>query len=73
MTLPKDPLTWLYPALEPNRSGYLRVSDLHTLYWEESGNPEGRPVVFLHGGPGGGTGPRSRRYFDPRKWRRPSC
>ncbi len=67
--LPKDPLTWLYPALEPNRTGFLQVSDLHTLYWEESGNPEGKPVVFLHGGPGGGTGPKHRRYFDPRRWR----
>lgn len=68
-TFPKDPLTWLYPELEPNRTGFLKVSDLHTLYWEESGNPEGKPVVFLHGGPGGGTGPKHRRYFDPRRWR----
>lgn len=69
MALARDPLTWLYPDLEPNRSGFLPVSDLHTIYWEESGNPEGRPVIFLHGGPGGGTSPKHRRYFDPRKWR----
>ncbi|HJV23900.1 MAG TPA: prolyl aminopeptidase [Holophagaceae bacterium] len=67
--LPKDPLTWLYPPIEPHRTGLLQVSELHTLYWEESGNPAGRPVVFLHGGPGGGTSPKHRRYFDPRKWR----
>lgn len=39
---------------------------MHTLYWEESGNPQGKPVVFLHGGPGGGTSPDFRRYFDPK-------
>jgi proline iminopeptidase len=51
------------------RSGYLRVSPLHELYWEESGNPRGKPVVFLHGGPGGGTDARMRRFFDPKKYR----
>ena len=69
MALPRDPLTWLYPELEPNRRGFMQVSALHSVYWEESGNPEGRPVIFLHGGPGGGTSPKHRRYFDPRKWR----
>jgi proline iminopeptidase len=59
----------LYPALEARRSGFLRVSDLHELYWEESGNPDGKPVVFLHGGPGGGTDPRMRRFFDPKRYR----
>ncbi|MFO1427927.1 MAG: prolyl aminopeptidase [Steroidobacteraceae bacterium] len=59
----------LYPALRQRRSGYLRVSELHELYWEESGNPEGKPVVFLHGGPGGGTDPRMRRFFDPKRYR----
>lgn len=59
----------MYPPLEPNRTGLLRVSDLHTLYWEESGNPRGIPVVFLHGGPGGGTDPTHRRFFDPRRYR----
>jgi len=59
----------LYPAIEAHRSGWLRVSDLHDIYWEESGNPAGKPVVFLHGGPGGGTDPRMRRFFDPRRYR----
>lgn len=68
-SLQKDPLTWLYPPIEPFRIHRLRVSDLHELHVEESGNPEGKPVVFLHGGPGGGTGPKHRRFFDPRKYR----
>lgn len=55
----------LYPPLEPNRTGMLDVGDGQHLYWEESGNPDGKPVVFLHGGPGGGTEPSYRRYFDP--------
>jgi proline iminopeptidase len=65
----KDPLTWLYPPIEPFRIHRLRVSDLHELHVEESGNPDGKPVVFLHGGPGGGTSPKHRRFFDPRKYR----
>jgi proline iminopeptidase len=59
----------LYPPIEPYRTGTLPVSDLHTLYFEEVGNPAGRPVVFLHGGPGGGIDDDYRRYFDPAKWR----
>jgi len=59
----------LFPAIEPYREGKLRVSDLHKLHFEECGNRRGRPVVFLHGGPGGGIEPIYRRYFDPRKWR----
>ena len=59
----------LYPPIAPYQSGTLQVSDLHTLYFEQSGNPEGQPVVFLHGGPGGGSLPVSRQYFDPAKWR----
>ena len=55
----------LYPEIEPFNSGTLAVSPLHTLYYEESGNPNGKPVVFLHGGPGGGTNPKCRRFFDP--------
>ncbi len=55
----------LYPEIEPFNSGTLAVSPLHTLYYEESGNPKGKPVVFLHGGPGGGTNPKCRRFFDP--------
>ena len=54
----------LYPAIEPYDVGSLKVSELHTLYYEQSGNPNGKPVVFLHGGPGGGTNPRCRRFFD---------
>jgi proline iminopeptidase len=59
----------LYPELEPYRRGRLKVSELHELYFEESGNPSGKPVVFLHGGPGGGTEPKMRRYFDPARYR----
>ncbi len=59
----------LYPPIEPFRTGRLRVSPLHELYWEESGRPDGTPVVFVHGGPGGGTGPDDRRYFDPAAYR----
>ena len=59
----------LYPPLAPFRTGMLRVSDVHTLYFEESGNPAGKPVVFLHGGPGGGTDPKQRRFFDPKRYR----
>ncbi len=61
--------TALFPAIEPYRQGLLKVSDLHTIYFEECGNPRGRPLVFLHGGPGGGCDAMQRRYFDPRKWR----
>jgi proline iminopeptidase len=65
----KDPLTWLYPPIEPRVTGRLPVSDGHELYWEESGNPLGKPVVFLHGGPGGGTDPKQRRFFHPDRYR----
>lgn len=59
----------LYGPIEPRRSGMLPVSDLHTIYFEESGNPDGIPVVFVHGGPGSGTEPAHRRFFDPHRWR----
>jgi proline iminopeptidase len=59
----------LYPPIKPYRTGRLRVSDRHQLYFEESGNPEGAPAVFLHGGPGGGTEPKMRRFFDPQRYR----
>ncbi len=62
-------LRTLYPPIEPYATGRLPVSALHTLWYEESGNPEGAPVVFLHGGPGGGTGPNMRRFFDPGYYR----
>ncbi len=59
----------LYPAIEPNQSGMLDVGDGHKVYWEESGNPDGKPAVFLHGGPGGGTTPKMRQFFDPAAYR----
>ena len=65
----KDAQTWMYPPIEPYRTGRLKVSDIHEIYWEESGNPKGKPVIFLHGGPGAGTSPRHRQFFDPAKYR----
>lgn len=59
----------LYPEIPPYNSFTLKVSDLHTIHVEEAGNPNGKPAVFLHGGPGGGIIPNYRRYFDPKKWR----
>ncbi|MCA3012077.1 MAG: prolyl aminopeptidase [Myxococcaceae bacterium] len=58
-----------YPPIEPFRTGRLPVGDGHELYFEESGNPGGTPVVFVHGGPGAGTEPRQRRFFDPQAYR----
>lgn len=58
-----------YPEIEAYKTGMLKVSDLHTLYYEEAGNPQGKPVVFVHGGPGGGVDANMRRYFDPKVWR----
>ena len=59
----------LFPNIEPFNTFSLPVSDLHTIYVEESGNKNGKPVIFLHGGPGGGVDPKYRRYFNPDKWR----
>ncbi len=59
----------LYPEIEPYRTGRLKVSSVHEIYFEESGNPKGKPVIFLHGGPGGGTEAKHRRYFDPSAYR----
>src|SRR3546814_14491563 len=59
----------LFPPIEPFSQGRLDLDGRHTMYWEVSGNPEGRPVVFLHGGPGAGAGPDHRRFFDPRHYR----
>jgi proline iminopeptidase len=65
----QDPHSWLYPEIEPYASGKLNVSSVHTLHYDEVGNPNGKPVIFVHGGPGGGCGPQDRRFFDPRKYR----
>lgn len=59
----------LYPKIEPYNQFDLKVSDLHTIHVEESGNINGKPVIFLHGGPGGGIEPVYHQYFDPEKWR----
>ncbi|MGH8149134.1 MAG: prolyl aminopeptidase [Steroidobacteraceae bacterium] len=66
---PRGPLKRLYPPLEPYSSGYLSVGGGHELYFEECGNPHGKPAVFLHGGPGGGSDPRMRGFFDPHRYR----
>src|SRR5690606_31639343 len=58
-----------YPFIEPYKSGHLQVSAQHKIYWEESGNPNGVPVVFLHGGPGSGTEIGHRSFFDPAGYR----
>src|ERR1700679_3687948 len=65
----KDFVTWLYPAIEPYNTGKLQVSPVHEIYFEESGNPSGKPVIFLHGGPGGGSDPKQRRFFHSEKYR----
>ncbi|MEV1134910.1 prolyl aminopeptidase [Rhodococcus coprophilus] len=59
----------LYPPVEPYEQGMLDVGDGQQLYWEVSGNPAGKPAVFLHGGPGGGVAPTQRRFFDPDAYR----
>jgi proline iminopeptidase len=58
----------LYPPIDPHYTGFLKVSERHTLYLEASGNPQGKPVIFLHGGPGGGSIPLYRQFFDPERW-----
>lgn len=58
-----------YPPIEPYESGMLDVGDGNQIYWETSGNPDGKPAVVLHGGPGSGSSPGMRRYFDPRRYR----
>lgn len=59
----------LFPPIAPLRHGMLEVDAIHTIYWEEVGNPEGVPVIFLHGGPGAGLSPQHRRFFDPQHYR----
>jgi proline iminopeptidase len=54
-----------FPAIEPYESGMLDVGDGHLVYWECCGNPNGKPALYLHGGPGAGSSPGARRYFDP--------
>jgi proline iminopeptidase len=64
-----SPMFVLYPPIEPHASGMLDVGDGHRIYWEASGKPDGKPAVFLHGGPGSGTHPLQRRMFDPNAYR----
>jgi proline iminopeptidase len=59
----------LYPPIESYRHGWLDVGDGHSIYFEESGNPDGKPCLFVHGGPGGGSSPEARRFFDPDRYR----
>lgn len=59
----------LYPEIEPYDTGFLQVSPLHKVYYEQCGNPKGKPVVFVHGGPGAGCNAKSRRFFDPQHYR----
>jgi proline iminopeptidase len=61
-------LRTLYPAIEPYDKGWLEVGDGHRVYWERSGNPKGKPAIFLHGGPGAGFSPHHRRLFDPERY-----
>ncbi len=68
-TRPSSRTRTLYPPVNPYRTGYLRVSEVHSLYFEESGNPQGKPAVFFHGGPGGGTDAKMRSFFDPKRYR----
>ena len=62
-------LRGLYPEIEPYRTGRLETGDGHSVYWELCGNPNGKPVVFLHGGPGGGCNAGHRRQFNPEKYK----
>ena len=63
------PRAELYPEIEPYSAGTLKLDGVHAMYWEQSGNPEGAPVLLLHGGPGAGASPAHRRYFDPAHYR----
>ena len=64
--MPRD---LIFPTIEPFATGMLPVDDLHSIYWEQCGRPDGVPVVFLHGGPGAGASPTHRRFFDPGVYR----
>jgi len=67
--LPQPLRSELYPEIEPRRTGMMKLDGVHAMYWEESGNPLGAPVIFLHGGPGAGASPAHRRFFDPAHYR----
>ena len=69
MDMPIQGRRTLYPEIQPYQTGMLEVGDGHRLYWELSGNPDGKPVIFLHGGPGGGSSPDHRRQFNPDKYK----
>lgn len=60
-----DPDASLFPGIEPHATGRLSLDAVHAMYWEACGNAKGIPLVFLHGGPGGGCLPQHRRFFDP--------
>jgi len=62
-------MSGLFPEIEPYDSGFLRVDDLHSVYYEQCGNPDGKPAIFLHGGPGGGCNSIHRRFWDPSAYR----
>lgn len=64
-----EPLKNYYPPIEKYRSGFLPVDSGHSIYWEESGNPQGVPILFIHGGPGAGTNAQQRQFFDPNYYR----
>jgi proline iminopeptidase len=64
-----DTRSALHPPIEPHDGGLLPLDDVHTMYWETVGRPDGVPVLFLHGGPGGGSSPEHRRFFDPEFFR----
>ena len=59
----------LYPEIHPYKESFIKGDDTHEIFFEESGNPDGQPILFLHGGPGGGTGAKQRRFFDPSHYR----
>ncbi|MCA3717705.1 MAG: prolyl aminopeptidase, partial [Brevundimonas sp.] len=65
----ETPRRELYPELEPFASGWMKTDSVHEIYFEECGNPQGQPVLVLHGGPGGAVNPAMRRYFDPSIYR----
>jgi proline iminopeptidase len=69
MDMPAATRRTLYPEIQPYETGHLDVGDGHRLYWELSGNPNGKAAVFLHGGPGGGSSPEHRRQFNPDKYK----